>query len=677
MRRSRGQRGATLVELMVVLAIVVFLMTILGFGVSQTYQSSLAEVSAIEQRAIAFEQERAGLSQTSFVPSIEAASVDITLDATPVIDGLSVHSEYQMVLTGKYTLHNPDPEPRTVALAFPFSGGGSLVSDVSLSIAYDGQTPFSPPDARYGDGQIRWMGELAPGQSIDVEIHYATVGRDSLSIAFPPGSQPIDIDVTLHKTPEVALVAAEGSLPPTQTGEEQWRWSMSDTVSPRAISVSLPARQTAPGRLAALVQISLLGLVVFFAGLWYTSEGTRPGRADEIHLGGLLLLALDYMAFYVLFVLVAHATTPLWGLLCALLSLPLLSLHLSALASRRFALQIAAPLALVTQLSALGLAYAGDRAPWLWLALLGAAITFVTATFRPWVDRRERCRIALAEQRAREEDAAKIVAAEQRLEGILAQQDRSLVSAREQLRAQVYEGPARSRAERALAEVERQIASGRLLQVALREGRADGELIDEICASLARAKGHLDSSLAEVAQTARSSREAHDSAVVAMREALEDLGVALVSARQAAAHAPASHRAEIEAEIEAGRGLQEIARGLQIDRESVRAVASLAESARSQRHRLVDRCERSASALKIARAPKLHCPSCGGEHTATSRFCPSCGVVRPSALSCPVCAATGLYPQHLMGLGWQSQLRCYGCGAPIGASEDLEHPRAP
>lgn len=128
MQRYSGRRGASLIELMVVLSIVFFLMLILGLGVTSTYQASKVDAARIDQQAIAFTMETAELHNGGkrWIPSIDIASVEVSLDAQPVIDRIWAHSEYQMVFTGRYTLRNPDPEPRIVSLSFPFSGGARL-----------------------------------------------------------------------------------------------------------------------------------------------------------------------------------------------------------------------------------------------------------------------------------------------------------------------------------------------------------------------------------------------------------------------------------------------------------------------------------------------------------------------------------------------------------------------
>lgn len=508
-----------------------------------------------------------------------------------------------------------------------------------------------------------------------------------MSIALPQGSQPLDIDARLTIGDGVELVAVDSALPPTTREKHLWAWHLDDVVSPRPISVELPVSHSAPGHLLLLVRVSVLGLLLFCAGLWYASEGVRPGRADDIHLGGLLLLAFDYMSCYVLFAVVGHAAGPTLGTLCALASLPLLGLHVATLTDRRFAWRWALPLSLASHLLVFGLVYLDWMRLWLMLGASAAAVLWVTLTWRSWSASRTLFVQMAQEKAARSRHDEDLCLAIEVLVQRIPSEQRAFAQASERLLALGETATApRARAQCALEEHEQAITQAKAylhardLHIdsedswrarAEREGMCCAD-VKEAQTALFDARKRLSESMAALEQSAREGRDAHAHAREELSQSLEELSFVCAEAAEHARMAPDSLRREIEADLCRGYAVQEEGRALfaRQGEAPVLAVRQLSRSIVALLAHLRPRSAMLTDAIRASEAPALHCPACGATHLATGRFCPSCGIPRPVELPCRLCAEVNRFPSHLLRQGWQEHLHCHGCGTPLAASED-------
>src|SRR6185436_2706440 len=74
---------------------------------------------------------------------------------------------YDIHFQGRYTFRNPGTEPVQIRFIFPLANAGT-VRDITAVVAGE---KLAEPDER---GQYVWLGKLAPGESKDAEVSYAS-----------------------------------------------------------------------------------------------------------------------------------------------------------------------------------------------------------------------------------------------------------------------------------------------------------------------------------------------------------------------------------------------------------------------------------------------------------------------------------------------------------------------
>ncbi|MFY9340897.1 MAG: zinc ribbon domain-containing protein [Planctomycetota bacterium] len=134
---------------------------------------------------------------------------------------------------------------------------------------------------------------------------------------------------------------------------------------------------------ALLLRLAGLAVLLFGAGSWYLVELRQPGRLDSFRLGHFLLLALTYSLFFVVFAVLGAREVDAWLAvgIAAVVSYPLLVLHVATIVDRRFAIASALPLAAVTTAVVVNGVYGGEVRSYVWLGLLCAVIAFLTLTY--------------------------------------------------------------------------------------------------------------------------------------------------------------------------------------------------------------------------------------------------------------------------------------------------------
>ena len=96
--------------------------------------------------------------------------------------------------------------------------------------------------------------------------------------------------------------------------------------------VDLPGAESALGRLVVLVRFMALSLLLFGAGFWYMTEQRFPGALENFRWGHFLLLATNYLLFFLIFAVViyqGHTSLLIALLIAAAGSVPLLATHLA------------------------------------------------------------------------------------------------------------------------------------------------------------------------------------------------------------------------------------------------------------------------------------------------------------------------------------------------------------
>jgi prepilin-type N-terminal cleavage/methylation domain-containing protein len=156
--------------------------------------------------------------------------------------------------------------------------------------------------------------------------------------------------------------------------------SLADGRGGDAAATALPA-ELSP--VALLVRFAGLAVLLFGAGFWYLVELREPGRLDAFRLGHFLLLALTYSLFFAVFAVLGSHDVDAWLAvgIAAVVSWPLLVLHVATIVDGRFALTAALPLAVLTTAVVVNAVYGGSVRAFVWLGLTCAVVAHLTLTY--------------------------------------------------------------------------------------------------------------------------------------------------------------------------------------------------------------------------------------------------------------------------------------------------------
>lgn len=375
-RRRLCRRAFTLIELQIVVVIVGFLFAVM--------LPALMRVGhPVPQQAPVHTGGRGAVRMPGALPILDAARVDMRLDAAERRVGLDVYSHYVAHCQAHYVVSKPGPV--VVRLEIPFPEGTTDARDVWLGMRTAAGL-VEPNGVAYSLTGIRWQGVL-PGGSAEFEARYTTHGGETFEFHLPRAARTHQADVRVEIQGAPSFVIPDRSLQPTTTAGSTLSWHLTNLVTEYPLVIDLPAADSPLGRASRLFQLAGLALLLFGAGFWYLGDLRRPGALDDFRWGHFLLLALTYCTFFVVFaVLGFHDELPLgWSLaVAAVVALPLLLLHGSRILGWRFALADLLPLAAFTIALAVVGIYGGGWRDYIFLAAAVACTGYVTATFPAW-----------------------------------------------------------------------------------------------------------------------------------------------------------------------------------------------------------------------------------------------------------------------------------------------------
>jgi hypothetical protein len=717
--RPRGRRGMSLVEVLVAVAILLGLMSVLSIAVMAVFHDSrvdtarIAEAREAEAEAIrklrerptpppddaAEEQIGGGVGgQLAVAPVLVAEDLDVTLLAAPVLAWPRVHTDLEVQIDARFVFENPHATATSVAVAVPLP---ERARSLRVTAQRPGEEPFIPPNARYERGGVSWVADVPPGERVTVGIAYATQARDELTVDLLPMKTDRPVDVDLDVTLPEGF-GARATPEPTARSGRTLSWSIAGAVDPPDVELSLPAGQTRLGRIAGVCRLAALGLLLFCAGFWYLNEGERPGHLDDFHLGGVLLLALNYGTFFAVFaVLAVHVG--LWGApIAAAVSLPLLTLHVARLTAPRFALTRAMPLAVGTVAAILGYVWLDAWRPLVALGAGVAAMAVVTVTWRSWSSGRKAWTAVRSRQEVREGRLSLLRRQASALRHAVEARGAQLDAVRRAL-GELPDGLGAERAEvvRSAARLERAIARGRTLLMlptdwepcgdAVHEARCAGQLaeLERAVAALDAIGDGLGSSSTALEAAARRAADELSSSLAGLDRAVDALVLVEAEARTVGDRAPErlSVRAGLDVALDQVGALREAAVALSqrvahpegAGGEDLRSMAVTARQLAHAADRLTvglrSTIERLADALAHAGMPEaeddverisVHCPACGGAHVEGSRFCSGCGMQRPVELCCGACGRVNRLARHLLRDDWHREpVHCGACGVAL------------
>jgi prepilin-type N-terminal cleavage/methylation domain-containing protein len=622
MRTVRRCAGFTLIELMIVVVIIGLLAAIVvpnllsvidkKRGVAET-AAPASETPRPETPVPAPQARRP--EPPAATPATEAADIQIRLSASSYIRRLKVYTLFNADFKGDYTFVAPQGDMDRVQLWFPFPRSATQAMNVSLKISRDGETFFEPDDAVYTLEGIRWFGELETGERLTARVAYSAQGADRYVYEGPGAGRAgsLRIVMTLEGLTSEFIPAA--ALQPTRIEDDRLIWDFDNLITRRRIAVELPGTMSPTGRAILFLRLAGLAVLLFGLGFIYLNDLKQPGRLDRFRWGHFLLLALTYSLFFIIFTalhLGQHLSAWVALLISAVLSLPLLMIHVSRFWGARFAAFWILPLAAFTLAIVINGVYGGPYRTFIYIGLTVVAAAFFTFTYRSWAEKRKAHK---AEKERRVQEA--------RAEALGEEARRKKEDQRQAWR--------KSRIEKAKAAVDR-----------LDEQRRRAEnLTEEAVLLLSRKAPEEDAAFRDPLSKALDDLPEPDEAVAELRRAASDLrDIAEDDALSAA----------------------------------VSNIRNDAEKRRRHVQYAADALEDAVAALKTARERKkaealrtagvIHCLACGFGCPFTN-FCPNCGVRNPEKITCAHCGETYMLPIHWLGDAEKPEpLHCMACGHP-------------
>ena len=150
--------------------------------------------------------------------------------------------------------------------------------------------------------------------------------------------------------------------------------------------LEFPAGTSPLGRVILALQLAGVAVLLFGAGFWYLSEGQTPGRLDDFRWGHFLLLALNYSLFFAIFAVLGYRGSSAFALtVAAVVSLPLLMLHVVRITNASFAFGRVLPLAMLTSTTVVGGVFLDRQRPLVLLAAAVLLIVFLTVSYGSWL----------------------------------------------------------------------------------------------------------------------------------------------------------------------------------------------------------------------------------------------------------------------------------------------------
>jgi hypothetical protein len=383
----------TVVELLIVVAI----MAIVIGGVGSVLLSTMrryGKVSASSASGGASAEPRRRRATT------KEAKVRVRLEPTDHANGLAM---YRARLEGEFLLSGPSDEP--VTLRFPFPNTAEA-TDVRLAfVGPSGE--HEPAGVTYTPGSVSWTGKLTEPQR--VRLTYEAVGSGRFDFGLSLGDRIEHLDVELNGDGLSSATIPQSALQPSETTASTLRWRYDNLVTDRGLVVEMPQSQTPLGRTSLMAKLAALAVLIFGAGFWYFGELDQPGRLDRFRWSHFLLLAATLSLFFVVFAVAglrAELSTGPSLALAAVVSLPLLVMHVEHLLGWRFAIARALPLA-VYALAVVGIGvFAGPHRAIGFVVAGVIAIATIILTFRRWNRGRRRCARERDEQTERRRERA-------------------------------------------------------------------------------------------------------------------------------------------------------------------------------------------------------------------------------------------------------------------------------
>ena len=224
------------------------------------------------------------------------SDVKVQLAYQPVKMGLLWHRTYGVKFEGAYTFTNTTAITQTLNIDFDLPAGNTLLDKIHFSLG-DGAAVRRSVAAPQ-EGVITDTAQLAPGESIPINVSYECRGMDFWRYAFADASRIRDFSLTMNTdfTDVNFPTSSPTDRKPAGKGMELI-WKYEDAISAPGIGMEMP-RELNAGPVAAQISFyAPLSLLLFIVVIIITATS----RGVSLHPVNYFFIAAGFFAFPLLF----------------------------------------------------------------------------------------------------------------------------------------------------------------------------------------------------------------------------------------------------------------------------------------------------------------------------------------------------------------------------------------
>ncbi len=233
--------------------------------------------------------------EKSMLPASTQIETDIHLDQR--LKGLLWYSLYDAVFDGQWRYAHEDANQGTLAVAFTFPAPDAMYDDFRFLV--DGRDLAH--ELRPERGTVSVSLPVAPGQQVNLAVHYKTRGRDLWAYAPAEGVASLRDFRLGIRCDFAAIDYPQGALSPSMRRPDGQGWALSwdfrEALTGKSMGLVMPER-IQPGELAnQLTATAPISLLLFFILLFALSVLQKL----DIHPANYLAIAGAFFSFHLLF----------------------------------------------------------------------------------------------------------------------------------------------------------------------------------------------------------------------------------------------------------------------------------------------------------------------------------------------------------------------------------------
>lgn len=325
-------------------------------------------------------------------PQIIYSNIKVNLSNTNYIKGLDVYSLFNAEFNGEFEVKNNEKDIKNIKLIFNLPNNLTQINEVKLKIKDKNNNFIEQEDFFYENNNIVKYLILNYKESTIIRLSYTAQGTDKYIFESNSNTKYKYFNAEILINGASSEFIPKNSLQPTKIEENKLIWKYSNLLTNGKIIVELPNTTSPIGRIIFFFKLAGIAVLLFGVGLIYISSLDKPERLDSFRLGHFLLLAITYSLFFINYVLISlgkDINPFLSMIISALLSLPLLVLHVSKVWGINFALSKILPLAIFTLSLVITGVYGGDEKRYIFLGFTIFTLLFIIFTYEKSLNKRK------------------------------------------------------------------------------------------------------------------------------------------------------------------------------------------------------------------------------------------------------------------------------------------------